>query len=174
MWGALLRAWEALALRYEAIALPGFPRLLDCAPGMAGVLVRSGKTGPRQVAFVDDALVCAFLSRHFGGRLGLRRGRVFKLSYAHTLSGMRKAASHFKLPELQVSTHSCRHGGALTFFLGGVSVPTIASRGRWLSTRTLETYLRNGRRALLRISFDAEAKLRLDACSNAVVAQFEV
>lgn len=170
MWGALLRAREAVALRFEDRALPGDPRLSDCAPGTAGVLVRSGKTGPMQVSLIDDVLVCSLLSAFFCPDMPPRQGRIFPLSYGQLLTGMRRAATHFELDGSQVSTHSCRHGGALTLFFRGVPASTIATRGRWLSARTLETYFRNGRATLLRMSYTNTAKLRIDTCSE-VVAQ---
>lgn len=130
MWGGLLRAREALSLRHRDLALPQDPRLVDCAPGTAGVLVRRGKTGPMQVALLDDVVICSLLSHFFGYSNQRADDRLFSLSYARLISGMQRAASFFGLDVSRVSSHSCRHGGALHLFLRGVPTSTIASRGR--------------------------------------------
>lgn len=145
MWGGLLRAREALALEGGDIALPGDPRLADCPASVAGVLVRDAKTGRMQVSIVDEPLICQFLTSHLSAARCRRHGPLFDISYPRLLDAMRSAVTNFGLNASSVSTHSCRHGGALTLYLRGMDATTIASRGRWASVRTLERYLANGR-----------------------------
>lgn len=132
------------------------------------MLVRTAKTGQRQVSFIDDPTIVSLLIRHYGARQRAGDHALFRLSYAKLLTAMRTAGAHFGLDAALVTTHSCRHGGALTLFLRHVDTATIASRGRWSSVRTLERYLTNGRGALLDMRFTPAVTAKLNACVNLV------
>lgn len=95
---------------------------------MASVLFQDAKTGPMQLALVDDPICYAALRR--AHTLALHHGieRIFRLTYARMLEAMRSAATAFGLLREDVATHSCRHGGALSLFLYGTPAKTIAQR----------------------------------------------
>lgn len=169
-WGGLLRANETLALVGSDVALPGDPRLADCADGTAGVLVRSSKTGPMQVALIDDPTISRFVVKFFSQHALVPSQRLFRFGYARLLREMRLLAGHFGLDADRVTMHSCRHGGALTLFLRGTAASTIATRGRWASERTLGRYLRNGRATLMEMRFTTAQRNALAACEAEVHA----
>lgn len=152
-WGGLLRAKEALNLCYADVAMPGDARLGDCDAGVAGVLVRSAKTGRRQVSLITDPLSVALLVRHCRQRGAPQNHRMFNLSYSKLLGAMGQNRSRYGLDRSLFTTHSCRHGSALTFFSSGTPTATTATRGRWASLRTLERYLRNGPASVMETSF---------------------
>lgn len=63
-WSALLRMNEATNLKVQHVALPGDPRLAQCPTVTAAVLVESAKTGPRQLAIIDDPIAVQALVSH--------------------------------------------------------------------------------------------------------------
>lgn len=92
------------------------------------MLIESAKTGPRQLSSVKDPEVPALLAGFTKqGRLQAKP-KLFSLDYKSLLQQMREAAEMLGLPTSEVTTHSGRHGGALSLFLRGVSAQSIAQR----------------------------------------------
>lgn len=131
-WAALLRASETLPLCVADVALRGDSRIADAGDDCVGIHVSDGKTGKGQFAMVYDVQCCSFIEDIVSRAKFSKRAKLFKLTYHDLLDDVKHAGNQLWLG-VQLTTHSCRVGGALTLYLKGVSVETIAQRGRWES-----------------------------------------
>ena len=136
---ALLRVSELCGVVASAFAFSGDVRLGAVWSG-CGINLRKTKTGPKFAEVKNPALV-AVLRRHVSSLPG--DARVFPFSPAQLLREMAGICERYGLPHY--TTHSLRHGMATRLFLQGVSVEDIRVRGRWKSSKSMDTYLQANR-----------------------------
>jgi integrase len=156
----LLRASELLGLRTDLVALPGDARLgAGDDGGTAAVYVDMAKTGSTQMAEIDDALgidALTWLVAHpVYDDEGTPRATLWSYSqWAYRFGLAVKAAG---LGNVGLTTHSCRHGGALWLWQGRKMGPLkIMIRGRWSCESSLVHYLQLARAGLLTYQLPAE------------------
>lgn len=144
-----MRIAEAMSVKVEHVALKGDPRLSQCPHGTAAVFVAQTKTGPSQLALVDDQLVTSALAKHDGKKRSKGAAMLFNVTYADMLQLTHEAAQALGYSAPDFTSHSYRHGGALHLCMQGFTAETIAMRGRWKSFQSLQRHLNTGRGRLL-------------------------
>lgn len=154
-FGAYLRISEVLSLRAKEVALPGDGRLADTR--CAGLRM-DAKTGRDQYVSVDDRQAIEalrWLKRH------TRSGdRLCPYSYSQVRHMFNRTCEALGIGGCGFTLHSLRHGGATSDFARGVSIDTIALRGRWASSKSLHRYVQAGRARLLACALPDEVGRR--------------
>jgi hypothetical protein len=91
----------------------------------------------KSVRVLDPDIVALLLARRAATK---PRQRLFPLSSAAFSYCFRTTCQRLQLSAAYVP-HSCRHGGATRLYLQGWSIESILERGRWVSNKSMRTYI---------------------------------
>lgn len=139
-----LRVSEITALKMRDISLPGDQSGVSGVYRRFGAVhIRQSKTGVHQYVMIRSPALITLLK-------ALR----FELSDDDTLVGMstqrfrtrfKKVCKRLNIESLGYNLHGLKHGGATHDALCGMSLESITSHGRWMSSRTARRYTQCGR-----------------------------
>lgn len=147
-FGAYLRIDEVHRLRVRHV-------LLDNACGedtnLAGFRVKKAKTGREQFASIQDTRIVRIIRRylkHVRKQLGpaqdreVNRSKLFPLSKKELRGALHEALQAVGITAKGVVFHSLRHGAATQDTIDGVSITEVMRRGRWVSSKSAQNYIK--------------------------------
>ena len=152
-----LRASELCNLQVADVLFPGDARI-PLVKAQAGLLIRKAKTGKFQWVAVEHPDFVEMLRVLVQKARKRRRQRLFTFSTTKWRNVLQNVCRLLQLKPRYV-LHSLRHGGAVCDYLGGRPLKDIKLRGRWVSDKSLKTYLQAGRALLMDMSLPPPVRL---------------
>ena len=140
-YSGLLRARELLSLRGRDVVDLGTQFVL---------ILGKTKRGVEQKVTLGHSATCYWFRMWHAIRRWGPDDLVFPLGYSSFLRSIRRAVNTFRIPLLDVTTHSLRRSGASELVRMGTSFSDVILFGRWGSERAAREYARLGEAALIR------------------------
>ena len=131
------RANEILKLVRDDVTLPA-----GDMPG--GLRLRDTKTGRNQSVTLRHPLAVVAL-RLLSEKAASANAPLFAISYAKLLSVLKRTQLSMGVPPNMIITPHCfRHGGASFWFTKSMPMQDIITRRRWVSDKSAKTYIQAG------------------------------
>lgn len=163
-FSGLLRASEALKLKWTDVAFPGDSSIQAYGPLVAGINIWDAKTSrySGHLQFVkikeNETIQFLYVLKHFNHSDEAISPNLNMSTYDRHI---KQIASVFGLHNQQFSTHSARIGKATEEYIKGTAVNQIAIDGRWQSLNSLRYYVTNGRSKLCLMNMSSQNQMRV-------------
>lgn len=163
-----LRVSELCGLQLTHVKWPRDARVGSAYQGVAVYLPKS-KTGDFQSVKIRHAGIAKLLCQWIGTRD--TEQSVFGLTPAAYREILSQACVALKIDHVGYTPHSLRHGGATCDFMAGVPLEDILLIGRWESSKSARTYVKQGLGLMLAATLpprvmDLGLKYAADICSS--------